>query len=67
MEQGEGYENLVDKFLDSDEKVPDTFARILNVPDYAKNQGAFDLNEAINPKEDLEEIMKSFDFYNENN
>ena len=67
LEQGEEYENLVDKFLDSDEKVPDTFARILNVPDYAKNQGAFDLNEAINPKEDLEEIMKSFDFYNENN
>ncbi len=67
LEQGEGYENLVDKFLNSDDKVPDTFAKILSVPDYTKNQGAFDLNEAINPKEDLEEIMKSFDFYNENN
>ncbi len=66
LEQGDSYENLVDKFLDSDEKVPDTFAKILSVPDYSKTQGAFDLNEAINPKEDLEEIMKSFDFYGGN-
>lgn len=67
LEKDEGYENLVDKFLNSDDKVPDTFAKILSVPDYTKNQGAFDLNEAINPKEDLEEIMKSFDFYGGNN
>lgn len=67
LEKDEGYENLVDKFLNSDDKVPDTFAKILSVPDYSKTQGAFDLNEAINPKEDLEEIMKSFDFYGGNN
>lgn len=64
IEQGENYENLVDKFLSSDEKVPENFAKIFSVPDYSKSQGSFDLNEAINPKEDLEEIMKSFDFYN---
>lgn len=28
------------------------------------NESGFDLKEAINPKDDLEEIMKSFDFYN---
>lgn len=66
IEQGENYENLVDKFLSSDDNVPENFAKILNVPDYSKGDGNFDLNEAINPKEDLEEIMKSFDFYNQN-
>lgn len=28
------------------------------------NESGFDLREAINPKEDLAEIMKAFDFYN---
>ena len=27
------------------------------------NESGFDLEEAVNPKDDLEEIMKSFDFY----
>lgn len=29
------------------------------------NESGFDLKEAINPKDDLEEIMKAFDFYDE--
>lgn len=33
--------------------------------DYAPNESGFDLKEAINPKEDLDEIMKAFDFYND--
>lgn len=30
----------------------------------AKNDSGFNLEEALNPKEDLEEIMKAFDFFN---
>ncbi len=32
--------------------------------DYSPNESGFDLKEAVNPKEDLDEIMKAFDFYN---
>lgn len=31
-----------------------------------QNESGFSLEEALNPTEDLEEIMKAFDFYNEN-
>ena len=33
--------------------------------DYSPNESGFDLKEAINPKEDLDEIMKAFDFFND--
>lgn len=33
--------------------------------DLSPNESGFDLKEAVNPKEDLEEIMKAFDFYND--
>ena len=36
------------------------------VGDYSPNETGFDLKEAINPKEDLDEIMKAFDFFNDN-
>ena len=36
-----------------------------NNDDFAPNDSGFDLKEAVNPKEDLEEIMKAFDFYND--
>ena len=29
------------------------------------SESGFSFQEALNPKEDLEEIMKAFDFYNE--
>jgi cell division septum initiation protein DivIVA len=32
----------------------------------APNETGFDLKEAVNPKEDLDEIMKAFDFFNDN-
>lgn len=64
LEEDDKYENLVDKFLDIDENVTNS---ILNLPNYKKLEDSqFDLNEAINPKEDLEEIMKAFDFYKNN-
>ncbi len=34
--------------------------------DYSPNETGFDLKEAVNPKEDLDEIMKAFDFFNDN-
>lgn len=36
-----------------------------SIGDYAPNESGFDLKEAVNPKEDLDEIMKAFDFYND--
>ena len=66
LKKDEEYENLVDKFLASEDDIPEKYSKLLNVPDYSKGESKFDLNEAINPKEDLQEIMKSFDFYNEN-
>jgi len=35
--------------------------------DLSPNESGFDLKEAVNPKEDLEDIMKAFDFFNDNN
>lgn len=34
--------------------------------DYSPNETGFDLKAAVNPTEDLDEIMKAFDFYNDN-
>ena len=40
----------------------------LHTPEKEKpNESGFDLNEALHPKEDLEEIMKAFDFANSKN
>ena len=60
----ENYENLVDKFLTSDEDdYSSAYSKILL--EKQKND-AFDLKEAVTPTEDLEEIMKSFSFYPDN-
>lgn len=37
-----------------------------DIGDYTPNESGFDLKEAVNPTEDLEDIMKAFDFYNDN-
>lgn len=37
-----------------------------DIGDYTPNETGFDLKEAVNPKEELEDIMKAFDFYNDN-
>ena len=66
LEKEDKFENLVDKFLVSDDEIPENFAKVFQGPAYSKSESKFDLNEAINPKEDLEEIMKSFDFYTGN-
>ena len=64
LDKDDKYENLVDKFLNSDEETPEN-AMIANSK-VAKSDNGFDLNDCINPKEDLQKIMESFDFFNNN-
>ena len=60
LEENDNYDNLVDKFLNT--------APVEEDPKVAKIQSnGFDLKEAINPKDDLSEIMKAFDFYSDDN
>jgi len=62
-------ENIVDKFLNSnDVKLKDdAFTKNIMPKNYIiPNESGFDLEEALNPKEDLEEIMKAFDFFTSN-
>lgn len=56
LEENDDYDNLVDKFLDT--KPPEEQPRSMKI-----QSNGFDLKEAINPKDDLSEIMKAFDFY----
>lgn len=58
LEANDDYDNLVDKFLDS--KPPEPQPKSLKI-----QSSGFDLKEAINPKQDLSEIMKAFDFYSD--
>ncbi len=60
------YDNLADKFLSENDEQNNAYANIITskvraVPEV--NESGFDLKEAINPKEDLDEIMQAFDFY----
>ena len=64
-----GEESLVDKFLKEDNVESNAYSNIITSKVKAMptdvNETGFDLKEAINPKEDLSEIMKAFDFFNE--
>lgn len=64
INKGENYENLVDKFLSEDDGdlKENAYSKVFLAKQ--KNDG-FDLKEAVNPTEDLEDIMKSFSFYND--
>lgn len=60
-------DNLLDQFLSENDTTSSNYANIItskNVSAPKVNETGFDLEEAVNPKEDLEEIMKSFDFFN---
>lgn len=64
LKDSDDFENVVDKFLEvGDEEANALAKQILNGNDEILNNG-FDLKEAVNPTESLEEIMKDFDFYN---
>ncbi len=56
LDEDDEYDNLVDKFLDT--KPPEEQPKAMKI-----QSSGFDLKEAINPKDDLSEIMKAFDFY----
>ena len=58
-DQEEEYDSLVDKFLSS---APQEQPRKKLIKD-----SGFDIKEAINPTDDLSEIMKAFDFYSDEN
>ena len=64
ISKDENYENLVDKFLSDDDKdfENNAYSKVFLAKE--KNQG-FDLKEAVNPTENLEDIMKSFSFYDD--
>ena len=56
LNKNDKYDTLVDKFLN-------TRPQDDEVPKIEIQSSSFDLKEAINPKDDLSEIMKAFDFY----
>lgn len=74
-------ESLAEKYLNSDEdlkqnaysknftkKKLEKTNNPFNFMDYPEpNESGFDLKDALNPKEDLDEIMKAFDFFEDNN
>ncbi len=68
IEKGEKYESLLDKFLTQDVEPNSAYAvkitKTGTTPEV--NESGFDLKEAVNPKESLETIMKSFDFFSNN-
>lgn len=63
-----GSDNIVDKYLyDGKIKLKESvFSKnIVSRPKYPlPNESGFDLEEALNPKEDLDEIMRAFNFFN---
>lgn len=67
LKEPDKFENLADQFLKDDSLEHNAYANIITskinaIPE--ANETGFDLKEAINPKEDLDEIMKAFDFFN---
>ena len=66
LNEGEKYESLLDKFLSQDATPDSAYANKITAKARVMpeaNETGFDLKEAVNPKQDLEEIMKSFDFF----
>lgn len=59
----EKFENLVDKFLEMEDD-GNSFKSDYEKQFETKKESKFDIKEAVNPTESLEEIMKSFDFFN---
>lgn len=65
IDKNDKFENVVDKFLMSDEEDYQNSAYSKILLEKQKND-KFDLKEAVTPTEDLSEIMKAFSFYPEN-
>lgn len=58
----EKFDNLIDKFFNESEEEDNAYSRALI---RQKKVSGFDLKEALNPTEDLAEIMKDFDFFDD--
>jgi len=59
-----GKGNMAENYLNSEEETPSIFSRTITRKRAPKKQeSGFDLEDALNPKEDLDEIMKAFDFF----
>ena len=59
-----GSGTMAENYLNSDEDMNSAFAKTMTrKKQKPKVESGFDLEEALNPKEDLDEIMKSFDFF----
>ena len=65
LAQNENYDSPLEKFLqeESQEHSYDKFLSKNPNNSLEPNESGFDLKEAVNPTEDLEEIMKAFNFY----
>lgn len=66
FDKNDKFEDLADKFLTEKVDESSAYSNIITskasaIPDV--NESGFDLKEAINPKDDLDEIMKAFDFF----
>ena len=59
----EKFDNLIDKFFNDPDEEDNAYSRALI---RQKKTNGFDLKEALNPTEDLAEIMKDFDFFGDN-
>lgn len=62
---GANFENIM--FQNNKRKNASSYVTGGDLGDLSPNESGFDLKEAVNPKEDLDEIMKAFDFFNEDN
>ena len=61
-----GSGNMAENYLNSDEEISSSvFSRAITRKGEKKKKETevFDLDEVLNPKEDLDEIMKAFDFF----
>ena len=65
MQSGEKdkFDSLVEKFFNSPDEEDNAYAKALIRK--KKSNSGFDLKEALNPTEDLAEIMKGFDFFDD--
>lgn len=66
LNKDDKFETLMEKFLEAESESISTLEKhLISVPNRPNEFGdtGFDLKEAVNPKDDLEEIMKAFDFF----
>jgi cell division septum initiation protein DivIVA len=66
--KADGLGSMVDNYLNSDiEDSSSVFAKTFTKRPIKNKEKPFDLDEVLTPKEDLDEIMKAFDFFMKNN